>query len=114
MLQSMFSGISGLRTHQRKMDVIGNNIANVNTPGFKGSDVTFKEAYVTTIRAPSPGTPGQQIGLGAQVGGIVRNFKGGILMETGQASNMGVSGEGFFVVAEPGAAVGTSNVYFTR
>jgi len=114
MLQSMFSGISGLRTHQRKMDVIGNNIANVNTPGFKGSDVTFKEAYVTTIRAPAPGTPGQQIGLGAQVGGITRNFKGGILMETGQAANMGVSGEGFFVVAEPAAPAGVANAYFSR
>lgn len=114
MLQSMFSGISGLRTHQRKMDVIGNNIANVNTPGFKGSDVTFKEAYVTTIRAPAPGTPGQQVGLGTQVGGITRNFKGGILMETGQSSNMGVSGDGFFVVAEPSAAAGVASAYYTR
>jgi flagellar hook protein FlgE len=111
-LQSMFSGISGLRTHQRRMDVIGNDIANVNTPGYKQSDVTFKEAYVTTLRAPAPGTPGQQVGLGTQLGGIVKNFKGGILMETGQSSNMGVSGDGFFVVAEPGAAAGEN--YFTR
>lgn len=112
MLQSMFSGISGLLTHQRRMDVIGNDIANVNTTGFKASDVTFKEAYVTTIRAPSPGTPGQQVGLGTQLGGIVRNFKGGILMETGQSSNMGISGDGFYVVADPGAAATTN--YFTR
>lgn len=112
MLQSMFSGISGLRTHQRRMDVIGNDIANVNTPGYKESGVTFKEAYVTTIRAPAPGTPGQQVGLGTQLGGIVRNFRGGILMETGQSSNLGVSGEGFFVVAEPNAAAGDN--YFTR
>ncbi len=112
MLQSMFSGISGLRTHQRRMDVIGNDIANVNTPGYKQSDVTFKEAYVTTIRAPAPGTPGQQIGLGTQLGGIVKNFKGGILMETGQSTNIGVSGEGFFVVSEPAAAAG--DAYFTR
>ncbi len=112
MLQSMFSGVSGLRTHQRRMDVIGNDIANVNTPGYKQSDVTFKEAYVVTIRPPSPGTPGQQVGLGLQMGGIIRNFRSGILMETGQATHMAVSGEGFFVVADPGAAP-TAN-YFTR
>jgi flagellar hook protein FlgE len=112
MLQSMFSGISGLRSHQRRMDVIGNDIANVNTPGYKESAVTFKEAYVTTLRAPAPGTPGQQVGLGVQVGGITKNFRGGILMETGQSSNMGVSGEGFFIVAERGAPA--VNNYFTR
>jgi fagellar hook-basal body proteins len=93
------------------MDVIGNNIANVNTSGFKGSDVTFKEAYVSTMRSPAPGTPGMQVGLGTQVGGILKNFKGGILMETGQSTNMGMSGEGFFAVAEPSA---TGNVFFTR
>ncbi len=114
MLQSMFSGISGLRTHQRRMDVIGNDIANVNTPGYKKSDVTFKEAYVTTLRAPSPGTPGQQVGLGTQLGGIVKNFSGGILMETGQSGNLGLSGEGFFVVTEPGAAAGVASAFYTR
>lgn len=111
MLQSMFSGISGMRSHQRRMDVVGNDIANVNTPGYKQSDVSFKEAYVTTVRAPSPGTPGMQVGLGAQVGSIVKNFRGGILMETGQSANMGISGEGFFVVSEPG---GAGLNYFTR
>jgi flagellar hook protein FlgE len=107
----MFSGISGLRTHQQRMDVIGNDIANVNTIGYKQSDVTFKEAYVNTLRFPAPGSPGLQVGLGTQMGSIVRDFSGGILMETGQASNMGISGEGFFVVAEPVA--GGAN-YFTR
>ncbi len=113
MLQSMFSGISGLRTHQRQMDVIGNDVANVNTPGYKQSSVTFKEAYVRTLKAPAPGTPGQQVGLGVRLGGIVKNFSGGILMETGQSSNLGVSGEGFFVVAEPTGAAGATR-YFSR
>lgn len=114
MLQSMFSGISGLRTHQSRMDVIGNNIANVNTTGFKSSDATFKEAYVTTLRAPAPGSPGMAIGIGTQLSGITRNFKGGTLMSTGQASNMGISGNGFFVVADPGTADGLGSAYFTR
>jgi flagellar hook protein FlgE len=106
MIQSMFSGISGLRTHQARMDVIGNDIANVNTTGYKQSEITFQEAYVRTISAPAPGTPGRQVGLGVQVGSISRNFNDGVLMETGMPANMALSGDGFFVVAAPGAAAG--------
>ncbi len=55
MMRSMYSGVSGLRVHQSKMDVIGNNIANVNTVGFKGSKVTFQEVFSQTIKgAGSP------------------------------------------------------------
>ena len=104
MLRAMMSGVSGLRTHQNRMDVIANDIANVNTTGYKQSDVTFKETLVTTIRSPAPGTPGMQVGLGVQMGNIVRNFSDGILMQTGQASNLGITGNGFFAVADPGAA----------
>jgi len=111
MLPSMFSGISGLQTHQQRMNVIGNDIANVNTTGYKQSDVTFKEAYVTTLRSPAPGTVGQQVGLGVQLAGITRDFGGGALMQTGTATNLGVSGEGFFIVGDPVAA---GNKQFTR
>jgi flagellar hook protein FlgE len=112
MLQSMFSGISGLRTHQARMDVIGNDIANVNTPGYKQSEVTFQEAYVKTISSASPGTPGRQVGLGAQVGAISRNFDDGILMETGMPANLGLAGDGFFVVKPPANAI--DNKLFSR
>lgn len=112
MIPSMYSGISGLSTHQQRMNVIGNDIANVNTTGYKHSDVTFKEAYVTTLLAPSPGTPGQQVGLGVQLGGITRNFTGGALMQTGSATNLGLSGNGFFVVNNPGGAANQQQ--FTR
>lgn len=111
MLPSMYSGISGLRTHQEQMNVIGNDIANVNTVGYKQSDVSFKEAFVNTLRAPAPGTPGQQVGLGVQMGSITRDFSGGTLMQTGRSSNMGVSGEGFFILAEPGDG---GQTFFTR
>jgi flagellar hook protein FlgE len=111
MLPSMYSGVSGLLAHQERMNVIGNDIANVNTVGYKQSDVSFKEAYVNTLRSPAPGTPGQQIGLGVQVGHITRDFGGGALMQTGSASNVAVSGNGFFVVADPAAA---GQQYFTR
>lgn len=111
MLPSLYSGISGLQTHQQRMNVIGNDIANVNTAGYKQSDVSFKEAYVTTLRGPSPGAPGQQVGLGVQMGGITRDFGGGALMQTGTATNLGVSGEGFFVVGDTSVA---ANKYYTR
>ena len=74
MMRSLFSGVSGLKTHQTKMDVIGNNIANVNTVGFKSQSVTFQELlYETTQSASGPnadtgrgGTNAKQIGLGVR------------------------------------------------
>jgi flagellar hook protein FlgE len=110
MLPSMYSGVSGLLTHQQRMNVIGNDIANANTVGYKQSDVTFKEAFVNTLRAPTPGTPGQQVGLGVQVGHIARDFSGGALMQTGLSSNFAISGSGFYVVSDP---IGDQQ-YFSR
>lgn len=110
MLPSMYSGVSGLLTHQQRMNVIGNDIANVNTVGYKQSDVTFKEAYVNTLRAPASATPGQQVGLGVQLGQISKDFKGGAVMQTGTASNFAISGNGFFVVS----GAGDPQQYFSR
>ena len=110
MLPSMYSGVSGLLTHQQRMNVIGNDVANVNTVGYKQSDVTFKEAYVNTLRAATPGTPGQQVGLGVQLGQITKDFSGGAMMQTGMASNFAISGEGFYMVSEPNSA----QQFFTR
>jgi len=95
----MYSGISAMQAHKKQMDVIGNDIANVNTVGYKQSDVTFKEAFVTTLRNPLPGEPGIQTGLGVQVAQISRDFTGGSLMETGKSANMAISGNGFFIVS---------------
>ena len=113
MLPSMYSGVSGLLTHQQRMNVIGNDIANVNTVGYKQSDVTFKEAFVNTLRAPAPGTPGQQQGLGVQLGTINRDFSGGALMQTGNSTNLGVSGNGFFVLDGGGQRLFTRAGDFT-
>ena len=111
MLRSLWSGVSGLRTHQTRMDVIGNDIANVNTTGYKQSDVTFKEQLVNTIRPPSTGASGLQVGMGVQLGSIARNFSDGVLTETQRSSNMAVAGDGFFVVAD---SVAGGSKYFTR
>ncbi len=80
MLRSMFSGISGLRTHQTMMDVTGNNIANVNTTGFKASQTVFEDTLSQLVRgagAPQDGVGGTnpaQVGLGARLSAITNNF----------------------------------------
>lgn len=93
MLNSMWSGVSGLKTHQAGMDVIGNDIANVNTIAFKQSNVSFKDTLYKTVG-------GQQIGLGSGVGSISQDFTGGMLRETAVETNMALSGKGFFVLKE--------------
>lgn len=98
MMPALYSGISGLNAHQLRMNTIGNNVANVNTIGFKSSMMTFKESFAQTIRSPDRSTPGLQYGLGVNLGGVTRRFTAGMLQETGLQSNMAVNGEGFFVV----------------
>jgi len=104
MMPSLYSGISGLNAHQSLMNVIGNNVANVNTVGYKSSSMTFKEAAIATSRSPAVGTPGMQVGLGVNMGGITRKFTAGMLQETSLPSNMAVNGEGFFVVQNAAGA----------
>lgn len=105
MMGSLYSGVSGMKVHQVKMDVIGNNIANVNTVGFKKSSVNFAESmYRTTegARAPQSGMGGTnpvQIGLGTQVSNITTNFTTGVPQSTGRESDMRIDGSGFFVVS---------------
>jgi flagellar hook protein FlgE len=106
MLRSLFAGVSGLRNHQVRMDVIGNNIANVNTVGFKASRVNFAEALSQTIRgaqAPSEARGGMnamQVGLGVQVGSIDTLFTQGNLQYTGNLTDLAIQGDGFLVVGD--------------
>ncbi|MGZ4436873.1 MAG: flagellar hook-basal body complex protein [Nocardioides sp.] len=104
MLRSLFSAISGLRANQTMLDVTGNNIANANTVGFKSSNVVFQDTLsqmLTASAAPTATTGGTnpiQIGLGVQVGGVSTNFNQGSAQVTGRATNMMISGDGFFVI----------------
>ena len=104
MLRSMFAGVSGLRSHQTMMDVVGNNIANVNTVGYKASRVTFQDTLSQLQRGGNSGTSGSggvnaaQIGLGVKVGGIDTVNTQGALQNTGRATDVAVQGEGYFVV----------------
>jgi len=103
MLRSLYSGISGLRSHQTMLDVTGNNIANVNTAGFKSSTTQFQDTLSQiTQGAGGPqtgigGTNPAQIGLGVQVAGISTNFSQGSAQATGKATDLMISGDGFFV-----------------
>jgi len=103
----MFAGVSGLRNHQVKMDVIGNNIANVNTTGFKAGRVTFQDMLAQTLRggtAPQAGGAGginpAQIGLGMIIGTIDTLHTQGNLGTTGKSTDMAIQGEGFFVMSD--------------
>jgi flagellar hook protein FlgE len=102
-LRSMFSAISGLRAHQTKMDVTGNNIANVNTVGFKSSQTVFEDTLSQVLSngsAPADGRGGTnpaQVGLGVKVAGITTNFGQGSTQNTGRATDFMISGDGFFV-----------------
>lgn len=117
MMRSLFSGVSGLRVHQTKMDVIGNNIANVNTVAFKSSRVTFTDVFSQTTQSATGanadtgrgGTNAMQIGLGTTVGSIYCNPTAeGSAQRTDNPYDLKVSGENFFIVND-----GTSN-YFTK
>src|SRR6266540_591228 len=110
----MFSAISGLRGHQIMMDVIGNNIANVNTVGFKSGRVNFQDIVSQLYRgATSPqGGLGSinpaQVGLGVTVAGIDILHTQGNLQSTGKLTDMAIQGDGMFVLSD-----GSRN-YFTR
>lgn len=104
MMQSMYSGISGLQNFQNQMDVVGNNIANVNTVGFKAQRADFATLFSQTLAgASSPtatqgGTNPVQVGLGVTLAGTGTNMTQGSLQETGQPTDVGIQGQGFFIV----------------
>jgi flagellar hook protein FlgE len=105
MLRSMFSAVSGLRSHQTMMDVVGNNISNVNTTGFKASRATFQEALTQVVRGGSgpiannlAGVNPLQIGLGTRMGAIDAVFSQGATQLTGRLTDVAIQGDGFFVV----------------
>ncbi len=114
MMRSLYSGVAGLKTHQTKMDVIGNNIANVNTVGFKSSQVLFKDVlYQTTQSATgatgsSGGTNAKQIGLGSGVATVSVTQTNGSAQSTNNPYDLMINGSSFFVVNRAGTN------YFTK
>ncbi len=114
MMRSMYSGVSGMKNFQTAMDTIGNNIANVNTVGFKSSVVNFQDILNQTIQGASApnnnrgGTNPKQVGLGVSVASISVKQSQGNLQNTGKVTDMAIQGNGFFVLGQG------SNQFYTR
>ena len=108
MMRSMFSGVAGLKAHQTGMDVIGNNIANVNTYGFKSSRTTYRDVYYQTLAGSSDGDKKKlyggknpsQIGYGSTAASVdVLNTRSGMVL-TGRSSDCYIDGEGYFAIKD--------------
>jgi flagellar hook protein FlgE len=118
MMRSLYSAISGLRNHQVKMDVIGNNIANVNTTGFKRSRVNFATALSQTMNGASAPTAGglggtnpMQVGLGASIGSIDQIMTQGSAQTTGNVTDMMIQDAGFFVLDNNGTVYSRAGAF---
>lgn len=106
MMRSMNSAVSSLKNHQTRMDVIGNNIANVNTVSYKSARTTFKDTYSQMTRTPSGnsgdrgGINPSQIGLGMNISSIDNAMDKGTIDTTGISTDLYIDGEGFFQVED--------------
>ena len=104
MMRSLYSGVSGLQNHQTRMDVIGNNISNVNTTGFKRGRVNFQDMISQQLSgAAKPtdeigGVNAKEVGLGMTVASIDNIFNQGNLQSTGVSTDIAIQGNGFFVL----------------
>ncbi|HHT9108034.1 MAG TPA: flagellar hook-basal body complex protein [Candidatus Wunengus sp. YC63] len=95
---ALYSGVSGIRAHQNMLDVIGNNLANINTYGYKSSRLLFSDLLSQTMSSGNNGNP-MQVGKGVKVGSASSNFSQGTLEATNNALDFAIQGEGFFVVS---------------
>lgn len=114
MMRSLFAGVSGLKNHQTRMDVIGNNIANVNTVGYKKSRVAFQDMLSQTLRGASSPTTTRgginplQVGLGMSLASIDVVHTSGSFESTGKNTDLSIEGEGFFMLGNG------DNIYYSR
>jgi flagellar hook protein FlgE len=119
MLRSMFAAVTGLRSHQAFMDVVGNNIANVNTTGYKTSSVLFEDLLSQQLSgaglptAATGGTNPAQVGLGVRLTGVSINFAQGATQLTGRSTDFAIQGDGFFAVDQGGQTAYTRNGSFS-
>ena len=116
MIRALNTGVLGMRQFQTSLDVIGNNLANINTVAYKGARVEFADTLSQTLRAPTPdtantsGTVGMQVGNGMSVSAIKNDFTQGAMKNTGVRTDMAINGKGFFLVKD----VTTSEMFATR
>jgi flagellar hook protein FlgE len=110
MLSSLSSGVSGLDNFQEEMDVIGNNIANINTTGFKAGTVDFADTFSNILQAGGTTSPTIEVGTGVSIDAVDSNWSQGTINSTGVTSDLAISGNGFFEVKDPT----TGDVFATR
>ena len=114
MIGSLQTGVSGLQQFQEDLEVIGNNIANVSTNGFKGSDAHYADSFSDVLQGTSASgsgsTPAMQVGTGVQLAGVSVDFAQGQIATTGVPTDLAVSGNGFFIVKSPASG----ELYATR
>ena len=116
MIRALNTGVMGMRQFQTSLDVIGNNLANINTVAYKGARAAFADTLSQTMRAPTPdsattsGTAGMQVGNGMQVSAIKNTFTQGAMKNTGVRTDMAINGKGFFLVKDPT----TNELFATR
>ena len=110
MLSSLYAGISGLNVYGNAMSVIGDNIANVNTVGFKGAEATFADLYTMALTNSAVGSV--QVGRGARLSSVHKQFTQGALETTGVATDMAIQGDGFFIVRDTLGAYYSRNGHF--
>ncbi len=109
---AIYTGVTGLQAHQRRIDVIASNIANVNTTGYRSSRALFQDLFSQTISGPRAavgsfgGSNPSQVGLGVRLGSVDVNYSQAALLTTGVASDLAIQGSGFFILSD-----GTSNFY---
>jgi flagellar hook protein FlgE len=107
LIGTLTSGVSALQSFTKGLEVIGNNISNVNTTGYKSSQVRYEDAFSNTLRDSAPSlttasnTTAMQVGTGVRIGGITSRFTQGVLNTTGAPTDLGISGNGFFIVQNP-------------
>lgn len=115
MMRALYSGVAGLKTHMQRMDVIGNNIANVNTYGFKSSRATFRDMYYQQVRGASAGTMTRggvnpsEVGYGSQLSSIDLLMGSSSFTSTGNQLDVAITGEGFLQVQDP-----EGNIFYTK
>lgn len=108
-ISNLYQGVSGLNSNSSRMEVTGNNIANVNTVGFKAGRANFEEILGRTVMGSTATT---HIGQGSRMSGVDQNFSQGSFLSTGNSTDLAVGGEGFFAVR--GTVGGTEGSFYTR
>lgn len=115
MVKSLYTGVSGMKAHQQRMDVIGNNVANVNTVGYKTDVTTFKDSFYQTKRSPSGATSTlggvnpRMVGYGVQVNAVEANMSQSGYTQSDKVEDLAINGNGFFQVMD-----GSGNIFYTR